>query len=161
MMRLLCAALVAITLGQATAQEDTLSTKKKKRFDLTGVPVVSYNTSYGAIVGANSMLFFHIDPDDSISPASAVGLGGGYSQNRSIFAAAFGMLYINQDRWRVNFAGGVGDIHFQYYESGIEGAEEGFVDYNTTTGFGLFRLLRKVVGPFYLGGLLKIQYTRT
>jgi outer membrane protein assembly factor BamA len=147
--------------GHAFGQEVVSAKKEKKKFNLTGVPVLSYNTSYGAIVGANSMLFFNISESDTISPASVAGLGGGYSQNRSIFAAAFALLYLDENRWRINAAGGVGDIHFQYYESAIEGSEEGFVDYNTTSGFGVVRVLRRVVGPFYAGGLMKIQYTRT
>jgi outer membrane protein assembly factor BamA len=148
---------------RAPAQDlDTTSHQSsRKKFDLTGVPVISYNTSYGAIIGANSMLFFNVSEKDTISPASVAGMGGGFSQSRSLFAAAFTLLYFGEDRWRVSAAGGVGDIYFQYFESGVEGAEEGFVDYNTVTGFGVVRILRKVVGNFYAGGLVKTQYTRT
>jgi outer membrane protein assembly factor BamA len=153
--------ITAGVLIDAPAQDDIPLHRKEKRFDITAVPIVSYNTSYGALVGANSMIFFNVSKRDTISPASVAGLGGGYSQNRSLFAAAFTLLYLNQNRWRVNAAGGVGDIRFQYYESGIESVDEGFVDFNTTTGFGIVRILRRVIGHLYFGGIAKLQYTST
>jgi outer membrane protein assembly factor BamA len=146
---------------EGSGQDDIPVHKKKKRFDIAGVPVVSYNTSYGALVGANSMIFFNINKHDTISPPSVAGLGGGFSQNRSMFAAAFTLLYLNENRWRVNVAAGVGDIRFQYYESGVEGSDEGFVDFNTTTGFCVTRVLRRIVGHLYVGGIAKLQYTST
>src|SRR5262245_17153230 len=125
------------------------NTSRKKKFDLTGVPILSYNTSYGAIVGANSMVFFNVNEKDTLSPPSVAGVGGGYSQNKSIFAAGFVLLYLRENKWRINAAGGVGDIHFQYYESGIEGSEEGFVDYTSVNSFGVLRILRRTVGHLY------------
>jgi outer membrane protein assembly factor BamA len=158
-----CLFRLVITLVGTTsfAQEDVDSNKQKKKFDFTGVPILSYNTSYGAIVGANSMVFFNANRQDTISPPSVAGVGGGYSQNKSIFAAGFILLYLKENKWRINAAGGAGDIHFQYYESGIEGSEEGFVDYSSVNSFGILRVLRRTIGHLYFGGTLKLQYSKT
>ena len=36
------------------------SVKRNKNFNLAGIPVTSYNTSFGSIVGANTMAFFNL-----------------------------------------------------------------------------------------------------
>lgn len=142
--------------------EDMVDEKRKKRkFDLAGIPIVSYNTSYGAIIGANTMLFFDVNPHDTISHASVIGLGGGFSQNRSLFAAGFTQLYLQENKWRVSAAGGVGNINFQYFESPIEAGEGDFVDYSAVNTFGVLKVLRRVKGHLYAGGVMKLQYTNT
>ncbi|MEJ1240907.1 BamA/TamA family outer membrane protein [Chryseolinea sp. T2] len=142
--------------------EDWVEEKKKKRkFDLAGIPIISYNTSYGAIIGANTMLFFDVNPRDTISHASVIGLGGGFSQNRSLFAAGFTQLYLGENKWRIAVAGGVGNINFQYFESPSAAGDGDFVDYSAVNTFGLLKVLRRVTGDFYAGVVTKIQYTNT
>ena len=148
--------------AQAQEEEDWLKGKKEKRkFDLAGIPILSYNTSYGAIIGANTMLFFDVNPSDTVSPSSVIGIGGGFSQNRSLFAAGFTQLYLHEDKWRLSAAGGVGNINFQYFESPVEIGDGDFIDYSAVNTFGVLKVLRRVKGNLYAGGLLKLQYTNT
>lgn len=137
------------------------SVKQNKNFDLAGIPIASYNTSYGAIVGANTMAFFNINKTDTISPASVVGLGGGYSQNKSLFATAFVQLYFKEDTWRTAAAFGVGSINFQYFEDIDETSDGDFVDFNTVHGFVYFKGLRKITGRLYGGAFIKFQRSNT
>jgi outer membrane protein assembly factor BamA len=148
--------------AQAQEEENWMKEKKEKRkFDLAGIPIVSYNTSYGAIIGANTMLFFDANPRDTISHASVIGLGGGFSQNRSLFAAGFTQLYLQENKWRLSAAGGVGNINFQYFESPVDIGDGDFVDYSAVNTFGVIKALRRVKGNLYAGAVLKLQYTNT
>ena len=140
--------------------KDSTATKKHK-VDFAGIPIISYNGSYGTIVGANTMFFFNMDKKDTISPASLAGLGGGYSENRSWFGAAFAHMYLKEDTWRVTAAAGLGDINFQYYESFNEGGDGEFVDYNSVNRFALFKVMRRVFPHFYGGGVVKLQHSKT
>ena len=140
---------------------DEKQKKKKRKLDLAGIPIISYNTSYGAIIGVNTMLFFDVNPRDTISHASVVGLGGGFSQNRSLFAASFCQLYLKENKWRVSAAGGIGSINFQYFESPVAAGDGEFVDFTAVNSFLVFKVLRRVKGPLYAGGVFKIQYTNT
>lgn len=135
--------------------------KRKKKYDIASIPIVSYNTSYGAVIGINSMLFFDANRRDTISPASVVGLGGGFSQNRSVFAAGFTQLYLNENRLRVAVAGGLGNINFQYFDSPGNNGDGDFVDYSAVNSFGVVKVLHRVRGPLYAGGVVKFQHTNT
>ncbi|MGC3943663.1 MAG: BamA/TamA family outer membrane protein [Chryseolinea sp.] len=155
--------LLSLICHYAHAQdEDWVEEKKKKRkFDLAGIPIISYNTSYGAIIGANTMLFFDVNPRDTVSHSSVIGLGGGFSQNRSLFAAGFTQLYLGQNKWRIAAAGGVGNINFQYFESPSDAGDGDYVDYSAVNTFALLKVLRRVTGNLYAGLVSKIQYTNT
>ncbi len=142
------------------AQKDG-TTKKHHRVNVTGIPIISYNNSYGVIVGASGMGFFKLSEKDTISPASQVGIGLGYTQNKSWFGSTFGQFYFNEDKWRITVAGGVGNINFQYFEAANETEEGGFVDYNTVSKFLFLKGLRKIKGHFYGGLFLKLQHSDT
>lgn len=144
----------------AVAQKND-STKKHKSFNITGIPIVSYNSSYGFIVGANGMAFFNMNKNDTISPASSGGLGLGYTQNKSMFVSAFTQLYFKEDTWRTTFAVGAGDINFQYFEASNEAEGGDFVDYNSVSRFLFLKGLRKIKGHLYGGMLLKLQHSKT
>ncbi|HTF18663.1 MAG TPA: BamA/TamA family outer membrane protein [Chryseolinea sp.] len=161
---LVVAFILCLTWQGVYAQEDDWADgkkTKKRKFDLAGIPIISYNTSYGAIIGANTMLFFDANPRDTISHASALGLGGGFSQNRSVFLATFCQLYLKENTWRVAAAAGIGNINFQYFESPVASGDGDFVDYTAVNTFALFKVLRRITGPLYAGGIAKFQYTNT
>jgi outer membrane protein assembly factor BamA len=145
----------------ATAQEGKSSGEERHKPGITGVPILSYNSSYGVIVGAMGMGFFNLDRRDTVSPASQAGLGGGYTENKSWFVSAFGQLYFDQDRWRITAAMGLSDVNFQYFEAASESSEGGFVDYGSVSKFGFLKVLRKLKGHLYGGVLLKLQHANT
>jgi outer membrane protein assembly factor BamA len=149
-----------ITWAQQQVKDSTAH-KKEHKIDFTGIPIVSYNGSYGTIVGFNTMFFFNVNKKDTISPASMAGLGGGYSENRSWFAAGFTQLYLKEDRWRITAGAGLGDVNFQYYESANEGSDGEFVDYNSVSRFALFKVMRQIFPHFYGGVVIKLQHSKT
>ncbi len=140
------------------AQKDSTHHKK---VNITGIPIISYNSSYGVIVGANGMAFFNLHQKDTISPASQVGIGLGYTQNKSFWGSFFSQLYFKQDRWRTTFAFGTGNINFQYFEAANESGDGDFVDYNTVNRFLFLKVLRKIKGRFYGGAFIKLQHSQT
>jgi hypothetical protein len=150
--------LITGNLLQAMAQKDSTH---KKRVNITGIPIISYNSSYGVIVGANGMAFFNLNRKDTISPASQVGIGMGYTQNKSFFASAFAQLYFKEDTWRTTTAFGTGNINFQYFEASNEADGGDFVDYNTVNRFAFFKALRKIKGRLYGGAFVKLQHSVT
>ncbi|PZF73612.1 BamA/TamA family outer membrane protein [Taibaiella soli] len=149
-----------LLLGSVIARAQT-DTAHKKKVNITGIPIVSYNSSYGVIVGVNGMAFFRLSKKDTISPASQVGLGLGYTQNKSWFGSAFGQFYINEDRWRITAAGGLGNINFQYFEAANETEDGGFVDYGTVSKFIFLKGMRKIKGHLYGGLFAKLQHSET
>ena len=141
--------------------KDTLAYKKHTAINITGIPIVNYSSSYGTIIGVNSMAFFDVSKKDTISPASLVGLGGGYSENRSWFVADFTQLYLKEDKWRVSAGVGVANINFQYFEP-LNDVDDGeFIDYNSASTFALIKVLRQIVPNFYGGAAFKFQHSKT
>ncbi|WP_218379271.1 BamA/TamA family outer membrane protein [Chitinophaga sp. sic0106] len=153
--------LVALTAGyHAAAQRDTAHHKKHK-VNITGIPIINYNSSYGIILGANGMAFFDMSKKDTISPASSAGIGVGYTQNKSWFGVAFGQLYFQENKWRITAAAGTGNINFQYFEAASDVDEGQFVDYASVSRFAFLKVLRKIYGPFYGGLMAKLQHSET
>jgi outer membrane protein assembly factor BamA len=143
------------------AQDAAIIKKKEQKINFTGIPIVSYNSSYGVIVGATGMAFFRLSSKDTISPVCQTGIGLGYTQNKSWFGSIFGQFYLKEDRWRLTVAGGLGDVNFQYFEAANESAEGGFVDYSTVSKFLFLKGMRKIKGHLYGGLLLKLQQSNT
>lgn len=149
-----------VLVKHVKSQENRTALKEKK-VSIAGIPILNYNGSYGVVIGLNTMAFFHIDRRDTISPASQFGLGGGFSENRSWYASLFGQFYFKEDKWRVTAAMGFGKINFQYFESFNESEDGDFVDYNSVNRFAYFRVLRKIIGRFYAGPIIKFQHSKT
>jgi len=152
--------LVFLFAKDSWTQSDT-SASRHKRAAFTGIPILNYNGSYGFILGANAMAFFHVNRRDTISPASQAGIGGGYTENRSWFTSLFTQLYFNEDRWRVTAAAGFGKINFQYFEEADDTNDGSFADYGSVNRFIFLSGLRKIKGPFYGGLLVKFQHSHT
>lgn len=148
-------------LGTAWAQPSSPQKGDKKKVSVTGIPIISYNSSYGVIVGANGMSFFKTSQKDTVSPASQAGMGIGYTENKSWFGSVFTQLYLQENQWRITAAMGMGDINFQYFEANNESEEGGFVDYSSVNRYAFVKVLRKIKGNVYGGGFLKLQNSKT
>jgi hypothetical protein len=153
--------IMVVLINFSSVAQTKDSTEKRKSFNLTGIPILSYNSSYGYIIGFNAMAFYDFNKKDTISPPSQGGIGGGYSQTKSLFLSLFAQLYFKEDTWRTTFALGVGNINFQYFEVSNEADGGDFVDYNTTSSFLFLKGLRKIKGHLYGGALLKLQHSNT
>jgi len=138
------------------------ATPKKKKFSLTGIPILTYSGPFGSITGFNTSAFFHIgNKHDTISPASQLGLGGGGNQDYTWFGALFTQLYLNEDRWRITAGLGVGNLNYQYYETVMGSEDGGFVNYSSMSRFFFAKVMRKVHGRFYMGGFVSMKHSKT
>lgn len=137
-----------ITLRVLPATSDSTNAKRVK---FTGVPTVGFNQSYGAQIGVMTMLLFHINKEDTISPPSSLNLIGFFSSNRSWFGIVFQRLYFNKDNWRLMWGLGTGDNKFQFYTEEIPGSGGVYIDYTTTTLFGFASASRRIYDKIYAG----------
>lgn len=124
------------------------------KFKFTPLPYVDYDRALGFTVGLIPMAMMNLSEQDTISPSSTVGLIGMYSENKTAFLMGFGMLYLDEDNWRVLAAGGMGDINFQYFAAHPINR---WFKYNTAADFAFLEVQRKVRPNLYLG--LNYVYT--
>jgi outer membrane protein assembly factor BamA len=135
---------------------------KKKKFSLTGIPILTYSGPFGSITGFNTSAFFHIgNKNDTISPASQLGLGAGGNQDFTWFGALFTQLYLNEDKWRITGGLGVGNLNFQYFETATGTEESGFVNYSSMSRFFFAKVMRKIYGRVYMGGFVSMKHSKT
>lgn len=112
------------------------------------IPYLGYDRSMGFALGAVPLLMFNPVDKDTISPSSVVGGVGFYSTNKSWFTMGFGMFFLNEDRWRLTTAGGVGNVNFQFYIDGLVG---GWIPYNSEAKFFMLKVERKIYKKLYGG----------
>jgi hypothetical protein len=112
------------------------------------IPYLNYDRSMGFMVGAVPLVMFNPSEKDTLSPSSLVGGLGMYSTNKTWFGMGFGMFYLNEDRWRITTAGGVGTVHFQFFVDFLSGV---WVPYETDADFFMVRVERKIWHEFYGG----------
>jgi hypothetical protein len=117
---------------------------------LAGIPMVSYNKSYGGIFGLFGSVYFPLVKKDTISPASSVALGGMVSTNKTWFTFGAAKLYYREDHWRTVIAGGIGEQNFQYFNENY-GVGGSFVAYSTLLRFFYIEQMVKVYGHWYTG----------
>ena len=118
------------------------------KFKFIPLPYLDYHRAIGFSVGAIPLGMFNISEKDTISPSSVAGLFGMYSANETWFAMGFGMLYLDEDRWRVTFAGGTGDINYQFY---VNSPINKWIKYNTNADFAFIGVQRRIIPKLYGG----------
>jgi len=120
-----------------------------KKVNYAAIPVVNYSKTLGFSLGVMTQAYYNLNPNDSISPSSSTGLFGMYTTNHTYFAAGFQRLYINEDRWRVLFATGLGNINYQFWQELPVGG--GYIGFGTKATFAMARIERKVYKKLYFG----------
>ncbi len=113
------------------------------------LPYVNYDRSMGFTVGAVPMLMFNPTEKDTISPSSIVGGVATYSTNKTWFLMGFGMFFLNEDRWRVTTAGGIGTVNFQFF---LDHPLGGWIPYQSEADFFMLKVERRIWKKLY-GGL--------
>jgi hypothetical protein len=101
------------------------------------------------------MAMLNLSEKDTISPSSAIGLLGMYSENKTWHVMTFGTFYLNEDKWRVTFAGGFGDINSQYYAGNLINR---WFRYNTNADFAYLNVQSNIIPNLY-GGLSYVYTT--
>jgi outer membrane protein assembly factor BamA len=124
--------------------------KPIKKISFAAVPIINYNRTLGMTIGGMGQMFYKIDKNDTISPSSSSGVMGIYTTNKSYMAIGFQRLYLNEDKWRLVFAAGTGDINYQYWQD-VPTDEGGFIGYDTNLSFVVLRAERKVYKKLYAG----------
>jgi len=130
------------------------STKVKKPKSIKLVPYINYGRNYGGMFGVLPLAMYRLKKTDTISPYSITGGLGIYSTNKSYVISAFSVWYIDEDKWRIKFALGTGNINSQFY---MTSDINDFVDYSAANEFLFLEINRRIVKNIY-GGL---SYTYT
>jgi outer membrane protein assembly factor BamA len=141
--------------------------RESKKFDFAFIPIVSYNRSFGAQLGALANGYFNISRSATVSPASMVGLFGNGFTNKTYFAGLFNKMYLREDHWRTKIALGFGDIKFQTFVEVPPGVPEiwavddngEFIDYSTNIAFAYAEGMALAGSRIYLG--LRLVYSGT
>jgi len=133
------------SVSDAQVEHDTL-----KKVSFAAIPIVDYDKTFGLSGGAMVQAFYKFNPNDTISPSSSTGIFGIYSTNNTFFTAVFQRMYLNEDKWRVMIASGLGNINFQYWQD-LPLSEGTFIGFNTKATFALLRVERKVFDQIYFG----------
>ena len=122
---LLCLTFAALLFNPANISGQGIGQGSGTRIDgkykFMPIPFVNYDRSMGFSLGAVPMLMFNPSEKDTISPSSLIGGLGFYTTNKTWFLMGFGKFYLGEDNWRITTAGGVGNVHFQFYLEEIVG----------------------------------------
>ena len=118
----------------------------KRKF--MAIPYVGYDRSMGFTLGAVPMLMFNPVEKDTISPSSLIGGVGTYSTSKTWFLMGFGMFYLNEDKWRITAAAGLGTVHFQFF---LDHPLGGWIPYQSEANFAMVKVERKLYKKLYGG----------
>lgn len=135
--------------GGGSSEVDTT-----KNFSFMPIPYISYDRSLGASFGLLPMAMYKLNKNDTVSPASISGLFGMYTTNDTWFAMFFQKFFFNQDKWRITTGGGLGSVNFQFYtQINVPPLIDtsGYLRYNTSMDFFVFRVERRLVGNLFGG----------
>jgi len=135
-----------------------LKSKPGKHFEFVPAPLISYNRSIGFVFGAAPMAMYSLDTTDTISPRSISALAGFYSSSGTWMGATFHKLYVEQDRWRLLFGGGLASVNFQTY---VSGSFNDMLGYHTGTYFVIVEAQRQIVPHWYGGARIVLSQAQT
>lgn len=138
--------LFSLTVVTVNAQ----APKHLKKPKLAAVPIINYNESFGGIFGGGAAVYFPLNKQDTISPASSAGAGGIITSNKTWFTAGFTKLFYKEDLLRTVVAGGIGNENFQYFNENIDGTGS-FIQYSSFLKFFFAEQLIRVYGRLYTG----------
>ena len=154
----LCIAAVA-AFGQDAAQADSTqagqqtgatSSEKKGEWLLAPIPVSS--PAIGSGLEWAVARLFPFDKKDNVSPASAVGVAGIFTNNGSRGFALGGRLYMKQDRIRIAAGLASASVNFDVYGIGESAGKEGiFIPLNVDGRAGIGEFLYGLKKGIYVG----------
>lgn len=118
------------------------------KYKFMPIPYLNYDRSMGFTVGAVPMLMFNPSAKDTISPSSLIGAVGTWSTSNTWFLMGFGKFFLDEDRWRITTAGGLGTVNFQFY---LDNPIGGWIPYQSEADFFMFKVERKIYKSLYGG----------
>jgi outer membrane protein assembly factor BamA len=140
--------------AQGMKSEAPSNTTEKTRFAV--VPIPNYNEASGFGLGAIASLFYPVDREDAVSPASSTTLFAFYASNKTAVLGLAQKFHLKEDTYRVSLALAAASINYQFYDEWITGD---FIDYNASSGFLLMKGSRRILPGLFLG--LKYRFTRS
>ena len=135
--------------------------KSNKTVRFAAIPIITYNRTQGAVIGANTSVYYKLNKKDTISPHSNTGLIGIYTVQKSWVIGFNQTLYFNEDRWRSKINIYRGAINFQYYDWDDVANVGGFEDYSNQSTVAKGQLQHKVWKRWYAGLYGAYNYTKT
>jgi surface antigen Omp85-like protein len=133
--------------GQATGAK---SSEKKGEWLLAPIPVKS--PAIGSGLEWAVARLFPFNKKDEISPASAVGVAGIFTNNGSRGIVIGSKLYLKEDKYRIAAAIASASINFDVYGVGAAAGRQGtFVPLNVKGGVGIGEFLYRIRKSIYLG----------
>ena len=140
--------------GQTQANAATDSAKKGE-WMFAPIPVSSPAIGSGLEFAVARL--FPFSKKDEVSPPSAVGLAGIFTNNGSRGIAIGGKLYMKEDRYRMALGIANASINFDVYGIGAAGGRQGiFIPLNVDGRAGIAEFLYRIRKSMYLG--LRGQY---
>ena len=154
-MRILVAA--ALWSGPVSAGENDqqpadpqANTERKGEWLLAPIPISS--PAIGSGLEWAVARLFPFNKKDEVSPASAVGVAGIFTNNGSKGFAAGGKLYMKEDRYRVAIGIASADVNFDVYGIGNTDARQGvFIPLNVNGRAGIGEFLHRLKKGIYAG----------
>ena len=131
-------------------QTDAKSTEKKGEWLLAPIPISS--PAIGSGLEWAVARLFPFNKKDEVSPASAVGVAGIFTNNGSRGVAFGGKLYLKEDKYRVTAGFAKASINFDVYGIGSQAGSEGYyVPLNVKGGGGMGEFLHRLKKGIYVG----------
>ena len=126
--------------------------EKKKDGEFFVAPLPFANPTLGWGLGAMAGYIFRVDPDDTISPPTLLGVTGFYAENGSWGGGLGGMTYLDEDRWRLMGGLAAGRMRFDFSGVGAEaGRENGSLPLDIDFRGFLLQGMGRVVPHMYAG----------
>ena len=135
----------------ADAQRSTAVSNKKKEPSIAAIPLINYNRTQGAIVGAIVSKYYKINKNDTISPSSSAGMLGIYTAQKSYALFAYSRIYFDNDRWRIAVAAGTTNIAFQFFVEDAGTSAGNYYDYSTLANLVVLQVQRNIFKRIYVG----------
>jgi len=137
-------------LGPAASPGGSAANNGKAEWIAAPIPFLKPTFGWG-VAGAVGCIYQPL-PDQSAAPPWISGVGGFYTQNKSWGLGAGHKMNLDGDRWRLLFAGGFADLHYDFYGIGSDAGDSGqAVALNQRVGGGTVSVLRQVSGDWYAG----------
>ena len=136
----------------ATSQPPLRDSPVLKGNEWVVVPIPTLSPSQGFGVQVLGQYVFKGATQAEDTPASIVGIGGFYTEEKSWGLGAGYLGHWQDDKWRPMAGGGYADLHYDFY--GIGNAQADYdlavpVDQQAT--FGLLQLMRRIIPGLYAG----------
>ena len=143
---------ISAAMAQDPAPKGPPAQPEEKKAEWLIAPIPINSPAIGAGLEWAVGRVFPINKNDKVSPPSALGVGGLFTNNGSKAIAAGGRLYFKEDRYRVATAVGTANVNWDVYGIGkLAGDQGAYVPLNVDGGGFLSEFLYGLKKGVYLG----------